>query len=112
MRKQKPLFSIYYSESTGAYQLYLEEADAIADLISETGKELGFEFIKNLTDASHPRELGTQFGIQTYEYLRYNMPETAVKVATMTENEALDLAQAIIATVRKKRNVTFLEIVK
>jgi hypothetical protein len=40
------------------------------------------------------------------------MPETAVKVATMTENEALDLAQAIIATVRKKRNVTFLEIVK
>ena len=112
MTEEKPLFSIHYSESTGSYQIYLEEEDAIADLISETGKEVGYEFIKNLTDASHPKELGSQFGIRTYENLRNNMPETAIKVATMTENEALDLAQAIIATVKKKRNVTFLEIVK
>ena len=112
MMKQKPLFSIHYSESTGAYQIYLEEEDAIADLVAEAGKELGFEYIKNLTDASHPKELGSQFGIKTYEYLRYNMPETAIRIATMTENEALDLAQAIIATVRKTRNITFLEIVK
>jgi hypothetical protein len=112
MMKQKPLFSIHYSENTGAYQIYLEEQDAIADLVEEAGKELGFEYIKNLTDARHPKELETPFGIKNYEYLRFNIPETAIRVATMTENEALDLAQAIIATVKKKRNVTFLEIVK
>ena len=46
MMKQKPLFSIHYSENTGAYQIYLEEEDAIADLVEEAGKELGFEYIK------------------------------------------------------------------
>ncbi len=112
MRKQKPLFSMHYSESTDTYQIYLEETDAIADLISETSKELGFEFIKNLTEASQPKQLGTQFGVKNYDYLRYNMPETAVKIATMTENEALDLAQAIITTISKKHKVKFLEIVK
>ena len=112
MKEEKQLFSIHYSENTGAYQIYLEEQDAIADLISETGNEAGYEFIKNLTDASHPQELGSQFGIKKYENLRSWMPQMAIKIATMTENEALDLAQAIIATVKKKRNITFLEIVK
>jgi S-phase kinase-associated protein 1 len=107
---EKPLKSVEMSSVVDPW--YAQYIDLEQEILFELIMAANYLDIKNLTDASHPKELGTQFGIQTYEYLRYNMPETAVKVATMTENEALDLAQAIIATVRKKRNVTFLEIVK
>jgi len=107
---RRPLFSVH-SNDEGRIALYLEEQDAVLDLIEETGKEADVDYIATLTKAGEGLNLSSDTGWIQYEQMRQALPSTVLLIAQMTENEALDLAQDIVRIVAARR-VPRLELVK
>lgn len=107
---RRPLFSVHNNDE-GRIALYLEEQDAVLDLLEEAGKEGKGDYIAALTQAGEGIKISTDPGWLEYEKMRQFLPETVLLVASMTENEALDLAQDIVRNVAARRSPR-LEIVK
>jgi hypothetical protein len=89
----------------------LEEQDAVLDLLEEAGKEANGDYIAALTQAGEGIKLSTDIGWLDYEKLRQALPDTVLLIASMSENEALDLAQDIVRNVAARRSPR-LELVK
>jgi hypothetical protein len=107
---RRPLFSVHTNDE-GRIALYLEEQDAVLDLLEEAGKEANGDYIAVLTEAGEGIKLSTDIGWLDYEKLRQALPDTVLLIASMSENEALDLAQDIVRTVASRRSPR-LELVK
>ena len=107
---RRPLFSVHNNDE-GRIALYLEEQDAVLDLLEEAGKEANGDYIAALTTAGKGINLSTDIGWLKYEHARQMLPATVLLIASMTENEALDLAQDIVRNVAARRTPR-LEIVK
>jgi hypothetical protein len=107
---RRPLFSVH-TNGEGRIALYLEEQDAVLDLLEEAGKEANGDYIAALAKAGKGVKLSTDIGWLEYEQMRQLLPATVLLIASMTENEALDLAQDIVRNVAARRTPR-LEIVK
>jgi hypothetical protein len=112
MRYREPLFSVHGNE--GRLALYLEENNAVLDLIEETGKEVHADYIADLAVYGRVENLKTEEGFDTYSKHRDKLDPTVLLIAMMSEDEALTLAEQILITVRAMREPAAprLEIVK
>lgn len=112
MRYREPLFSVHGND--GRLALYLEENNAVLDLIEETGKEVHADYIADLAVYGRVENLKTEEGFNTYSRHRDKLDPTVLLIAMMSEDEALTLAEQILITVRamKEPAVPRLEIVK
>jgi len=108
---RRPLFSVHTNEE-GRIALYLEEQDAVLDLLEEAGKEANGDYIAALHRAAHINEVSKDSSNWLeYDKLRQALPATVLLIASMSENEALDLAQDIVRNVAARR-MPRLELVK
>jgi hypothetical protein len=112
MKYREPLFSVHGNE--GRLALYLEENNAVLDLIEETGKEVHADYIADLAVYGRVENLKTEEGFDTYSRHRDKLDPTVLLIAMMSEDEALTLAEQILITVRamKEPAAPRLEIVK
>lgn len=112
MKYRDLLFSVHGNE--GRLAIYLEEQDAVLDLIEETGKEVHPDYIADLTDYGKVENLKTEEGFDRYTKHRNKLNETVLLIAMMSQEEALTLAQQILTTVReiKEERSPRLELVK
>jgi hypothetical protein len=112
MKYREPLFSVHGNE--GRLAIYLEEQDAVLDLIEETGKEVHPDYIADLAVYGRVENIRTQEGFETYSKHRDKLDPTALLIANMSQDEALTLAEQILITVRamKEPAAPRLEIVK
>jgi hypothetical protein len=112
MKYREPLFSVHGNE--GRLALYLEENNAVLDLIEETGKEVHADYIADLAVYGRIENLKTEEGFDTYSRHRDKLDPTVLLIAMMSEDEALTLAEQILITVRamKEPAAPRLEIVK
>jgi len=104
MNYRDPLFSVHGND--GRLAIYLEERDAVLDLIEETGKEVHADYIADLAVYGKVENLKTADGFDRYAKHREKLDATAIQIATMTEDEALTLAEQILITVRSMRSPT------
>jgi hypothetical protein len=112
MKYREPLFSVHGNE--GRLAIYLEEQDAVLDLIEETGKEVHPDYIADLADYGKIENLKTEEGFARYSKHRDKLDATALLIANMSQDEALTLAEQILITVRaiKEPAAPRLELVK
>ena len=112
MTNSEPLFSVHGSEDRLA--IYLQERDAVLDLIEETGNEVHPDYIADLIEFGKIENLKSVEGSNRYEKHRNKLDDTAIMIATMTTDEALTLAEQILTVVRALRSPTAprLELVK
>ena len=112
MKYREPLFSVHGNE--GRLAIYLEEQDAVVDLIEETGKEVHPDYIADLAVYGKIENLKTEEGFDTYSKHRDKLDPTVLLIANMSQDEALTLAEQILITVRamKEPAAPRLEIVK
>ena len=112
MKYREPLFSVHGNE--GRLAIYLEEQDAVLDLIEETGKEVHPDYIADLADYGKIENLKTEEGFDRYSKHRDKLDATALLIANMSQDEALTLAEQILITVRaiKEPAAPRLELVK
>ena len=112
MKYRDPLFSVHGNE--GRLALYLEENNAVLDLIEETGKEVHADYIADLAVYGRVENLKTEEGFDTYSKHRDKLDPTVLLIANMSQDEALTLAEQILITVRamKEPAAPRLEIVK
>jgi hypothetical protein len=96
-----PLFSVHTTDS-GKVCLYLEEQDACIDVVEDV---LNFNSMKDL-DAlkgiafASLKEDGV---VEALDRARADLPEMALKIAIMSEDEAFNLCQDIISSIKKRR---------
>jgi hypothetical protein len=112
VKYREPLFSVHGNE--GRLAIYLEEQDAVVDLIEETGKEVHPDYIADLAVYGKIENLKTEEGFDTYSKHRDKLDPTVLLIANMSQDEALTLAEQILITVRAMKEPTAprLEIVK
>ena len=112
MKYREPLFSVHGNE--GRLAIYLEEQDAVVDLIEETGKEVHPDYIADLADYGKIENLKTEEGFDRYSKHRDKLDPTVLLIANMSQDEALTLAEQILITVRamKETPAPRLELVK
>jgi hypothetical protein len=112
MKYREPLFSVH--GNAGRLAIYLEEQDAVLDLIEETGKEVHPDYIADLAVYGRVENMRTEEGFETYSKHRDKLDPTALLIANMSQDEALTLAEQILITVRamKEPATPRLEIVK
>ena len=112
MKYREPLFSVH--GNAGRLAIYLEERDAVLDLIEETGKEVHADYIADLAVYGKVENIRTEEGFDTYSKHRDKLDPTVLLIAMMSEDEALTLAEQILITVRSMREPAMprLEIVK
>jgi hypothetical protein len=112
MKYREPLFSVHGNE--GRLAIYLEEQEAVLDLIEQTGKEVHPDYIADLAVYGKVQNIRTEEGFDTYSKHRDKLDPTVLLIAMMSEDEALTLAEQILITVRAMREPATprLEIVK
>jgi hypothetical protein len=96
-----PLFSVHTTDS-GKVCLYLEEQDACLDVVEDV---LNFNSINDLDHLKGATfvSLKEEGAVERLDRARANLPEMALKIAIMTEDEAFNLCQDIISSIKKRR---------
>lgn len=108
---RRPLFSVHTNDE-GRIALYLEEQDAVLDLLEEAGKEANGDYIAALHRAAHINQVSEDSSNWLeYDKMRQLLPPTVLLISYMSEVEALDLAHDIVRTVAARRKPR-LELIK
>lgn len=96
-----PLFSVHTTDS-GSVCLYLEEQEACIDVVEDV---LNFNSIDDLDalKGASSASLKEDGVVEALDKARNNLPEMALKIAIMTEDEAFNLCQDIITSIKKRR---------
>jgi hypothetical protein len=96
-----PLFSVHTTDS-GKVCLYLEEQDACLDVVEDV---LNFNEINELDELKGAAfaSLKEEGAVERLDRARANLPEMALKIAVMSEDEAFNLCQDIISSIKKRR---------
>ena len=99
--RNRELFSVHTTDS-GAICLYLEEQDACVDLVE---KVLDFNEISDLDElqAANRTSFKADDYVRQLDQARSQLPEMALLLAVMTEDEAYNLCQDIITSIKKRR---------
>jgi hypothetical protein len=96
-----PLFSVHTTDS-GKVCLYLEEQDACLDVVEDV---LNFNSINDLDELKGAAftSLKEEGAVEALDKARNNLPEMALKIAVMSEDEAFNLCQDILSSIKKRR---------
>ncbi len=94
----RPLFSIHTTDS-GAVSLYLEEQDAILDLVEDVVGQADLDLLDDLQGCVN-ESIKAEGHFENLDRARAEFGEMAIKVAHMTREEALDLAADIIRALK------------
>lgn len=94
MTLNRPLFSVHTTDG-GSMALYLEEQDAILDLLEDVVGQTEISDLDEL-QAVGRESYKAEGHFEQLDVARSNFGEMAIKVAYMTRDEALDLAADII----------------
>jgi hypothetical protein len=94
MPQNRPLFSVHTTDD-GSLALYLEEHDAILDLLEDVVGQTELSDLDEL-QAVGRESYKAEGHFEQLDVARSNFGEMAIKVAFMTRDEALDLAADII----------------
>lgn len=105
MRHPDFLFSIHNKED-GSFALYLEEQDANLDMLEDIVEQVSITDLALLREASDGPSLRLAENACKLDGVRKNFPPIACRIATMTEAEALSLAEIIIDCVKFNRAFT------
>lgn len=98
----EPLFLVGQSWQKGCLWISLNEYDAIKDLMEEVVGHTSLTVLDDILIAGDSvlRGEGNPLAL---DLARDQVPESAVRIATMTEDEALSLAWDIIQAVKEMR---------
>lgn len=96
-----PLFSVHTTDQ-GKVILYLEEQDAVVDLATDV---VGYFGVGNLEllEIVNNANLRDDGAVEALDRARDSMPDAAILIASMTEDEAFNLCQDIISSIKKRR---------
>lgn len=97
-KTRDPLFSIH-NHSDGHIALYLEEQDAVKDLVQDVVGAYELDDL-DLLRHSADRSVKSENYFEHLDNARDNLPENAPLVCSMTEKEALNLAEDLIRAVK------------
>jgi hypothetical protein len=100
-KMRDPLFSVHTTDQ-GKVILYLEEQDAVVDLASDV---VGYFELRDLDElqAANRRNLRDEGAVEALDRARDAMPDAAILIASMSEDEAFNLCQDIISSIKKRR---------
>ena len=103
LKKQtrEPLFSIHTTDD-GSVALYLEEQDAVKDLVQDIVGAYELDDL-DLLRHSADRSVKAEGYFEHLDNARDNLSENAPLLCKMTEDEALNLAQDIITAIKLHR---------
>lgn len=109
----EPLFKVGQSWEKGVLWISLNEHDAICDLMEEVVGHTELDTLEDLLVRTHENTMGL-FTEADLDGVRAAIPESEVRIAKMTEDEALELAWDLIQAVKKMRadNINRLQLVK
>jgi hypothetical protein len=99
------LFSVH-NASDGSIVLYLEETDANLDLLEDVLAQVPMFHLARLRDHSGIDSFKSESAASLLDKVRQQVPECVVKVAQMSEQEALALAKALVESVQFARPAT------
>lgn len=109
------LFSIH-NATDGAIVLHLEETDANLDLIEDIVEQVPLFHIAQIREFCGYQAQGAIESARKADKVRQAVPPVVARVAAMSEDEALTLAQQLIDAVKFSRAIrgktTKLELVK
>ena len=98
------LFSVH-NASDGSIVLYLEETNANLDLLEDVVAQVPMFHLARLRDHSGTDALKSLEAARLLDKVRQSVPDTVVKIAQMSEAEALALAQALLDSVKFARAI-------
>lgn len=109
------LFSVH-NATDGSFVLYLEETDANLDLIEDVVSQVPMFHLARIRDHSGDESLRTMESARLLDKVRQSVPDFVTKIANMSEEEALALAEALTDSVKFARAIAgrpvTLEVVK
>ena len=100
-KPREPLFSIHASDD-GSVALYLEEQDAIKDVLEDVVGQWDYKLLGELQGYVN-ESVKAENHFEHLETARNNFEQGAIKLVHMSEEEALNLAQDIIKTIKVSR---------
>ena len=100
-RTRDPLFSVHTTDS-GKICLYLEERDACIDLVEDVVGQVEIQQLDELQAANRTSYKADDY-VQQLDQAREEMPDMAILLASMSEDEAYNLCQDIIVSIKKRR---------
>lgn len=96
-----PLFSVHTTDQ-GKVILYLEEQDAVVDLATDVVCYFSISDLEELQIANNAN-LRDDGAVEALDRARNSMPDAAILIASMTEDEAFNLCQDIVTSIKKRR---------
>jgi hypothetical protein len=98
------LFSVH-NATNGSVVVYLEEQDANLDLLEDVVAQVPLLALSRLAEYSGLDALKSEEAARLLDKVRMQLPDIAVKVASITEDEALALAEQLILSVKFARAI-------
>lgn len=102
MNYREALFSVH-SNGAGEFTIYLEEQDANLDLLEDVVEQVNIIDLAGLKEFASVDALKHEDGAIRLDAVRSGFPELAVRIAKLTEQEALTLAEQLIMIVKESR---------
>ena len=102
-KPREPLFSIHTSDD-GSVAIYLEEQDAIKDVIEDVVGQWDVSLLGELRGCIDGSWKNEDY-FENLETCRSNFEEGAIKLIHMSEEEALNLTQDIIKAIKISRHM-------
>lgn len=96
-----PLFSVHTTDS-GKICIYLEERDACIDLVEDVVNQVDLDCLDELQTANRTSYKADDY-VKQLDQAREEMPDMAILIASMSEDEAYNLCQDIIVSIKKRR---------
>lgn len=102
MRHREPLFSVH-TGTDGEFAIYLEERDANLDLLEDVIEQVNIIDLAGLKEFASVDALKDVDAARRLDRVRAGMPDVIVRLAKLTEAEALTLAEQLIMSVKEHR---------
>lgn len=102
MRHREPLFSVH-SDGQGEFAVYLEERDAVLDLLEDVLDQVNIIDLVGLKEFSSVECLKDIDAARRLDRVRAGMPDVILRLTKLTEAEALTLAEQLIMIVKESR---------
>jgi hypothetical protein len=102
MRHREPLFSVH-AGADGEFSIYLEERDANLDLLEDVCDQVNLIDLAGLKEFASVDALKDVDAASHLDKVRAGMPDVIVRIAKLSEQEALTLAEQLIMIVKESR---------
>ena len=102
MRHREPLFSVH-AGADGEFSIYLEERDANLDLLEDVCDQVNLIDLAGLKEFASVDALKDVDAASRLDKVRAGMPDVIVRIAKLSEQEALTLEELLIMIVKESR---------